>query len=147
MIKLTLKILVIFLIPVFLIIGIGFGLISYYSAELPPLSELHRYDMKTGSNVYDKTDKLIHTFAVEHRELTHINELPPYIIEAMLAVEDSKFYKHWGVDLKGILRALITDLKTGNFSQGASTISQQLARNLFLTLDKKIARKIKEVLL
>ncbi|MEA1972417.1 MAG: PBP1A family penicillin-binding protein, partial [Candidatus Cloacimonadota bacterium] len=61
--------------------------------------------------------------------------------------EDSKFYKHWGVDLKGILRALITDLKTGNFSQGASTISQQLARNLFLTLDKKIARKIKEVLL
>lgn len=147
MIKLIIKYLVILLIPIFFIIGIGFGLISYYSNELPPLSELHRYDMKTGSEVYDRNDKLIHTFAVEYRKLTNIMELPEYIPQAIIAVEDSKFESHWGVDMQGIIRAFLIDIKEASFAQGASTITQQLARNLFLSLDKKVARKIKETLL
>lgn len=147
MLKLVFKYLVILLIPVFLVMGIGVGLMQYYSNELPPLSELFRYDMKTGSEVFDRNDKLIHTFSVEYRQLTQINELPDYVTKSILSVEDNKFYDHWGMDLKGLFRAVIVDIQKGTFSQGASTITQQLARNLFLSLDKKIARKIKESLL
>ena len=128
-------------------LGIGAGLFHYYAQELPPLSELQRYDMKVGSEVFDKYDNLIHTFAFEHRKLTNINELPPYLIQTLLSVEDKNFYKHWGMDLSGNVRAIFVDVLKRRFSQGASTITQQLARNMFLSLDKQIPRKIKEAIL
>ena len=127
--------------------GIVAGILKYYSEELPPLSELKNYDMKTGSEVYDIDNELVHVFAVEKRKLTNVNELPPHIILALLATEDTDFYDHWGVNVKSTLRAAIIDIIRGSFAQGASTITQQLARNLFLTLDRQIPRKIKELLL
>lgn len=141
------KYLFIFIVIILFIAGIGFGLFRYYSRELPPLSELKHYEMKVGSAVYDRHDKLIHIFSVEQRQLTNLIELPPYLIDGVIAVEDQKFYQHWGMDLIGFMRALFIDIKQGRFSQGASTITQQLARNMFLSLDKKIPRKIKELLL
>jgi len=145
--KLVLKYLFGLLLVSFFFLGIGAGLFYYYSRELPPLSELQRYDMKVGSEVFDRYDNLIHTFAFEHRKLTNINELPPYLVRTLLSVEDKNFYKHWGMDLSGNMRAVFVDLLKRKFSQGASTITQQLARNMFLSLDKQIPRKIKEAML
>jgi penicillin-binding protein 1A len=132
---------------IFLFAGVGFGLFFFYSSQLPPLSELQRYDMKTGSEVYDANDNIIHVFAVEHRRRTNIKELPQYLIDGTLAVEDRNFYNHWGVDQKGMVRALVVDVMHGGFAQGGSTITQQLARNMFLSFDKQIPRKIKEIML
>ncbi|HPR18259.1 MAG TPA: transglycosylase domain-containing protein, partial [Candidatus Cloacimonadota bacterium] len=144
---LTQRILFVFFCVIALFAGIGIGLFYYYSSELPPLSELTRYEMKVGSEVFDRNDKLIHTFSFERRKLTDISELPPYLLNGILAVEDKNFYKHWGMDQFGLFRAFLVDLQRGNFSQGASTITQQVARNMFLSLDKTIPRKIKELLL
>lgn len=143
-VKLYLKILGVIII---FLSGILAGLFYYYSRELPPLSELQRYEMKVGSEVYDINDKLIYTFSFERRRLTNINDLPPYLLEGIVAVEDQNFYRHWGMDFAGLLRALLIDIRSRSFSQGASTITQQLARNMFLSLDKQIPRKIKELLL
>jgi penicillin-binding protein 1A len=144
---LVLKILfILFLFCLFIIGGI-FGVFYYYSNELPPLSELTRYELKVGSEVFDRNDNLIHTFSIERRRLTNLNELPDYLIKGILAVEDKNFFSHWGMDTMAFIRALIIDLKHGGFSQGASTITQQVARNMFLSLDKTIPRKIKELLL
>lgn len=145
--SLTLKILFGFFCIIIFFAGIGIGLFYYYSQELPPLSELTRYEMKIGSEVYDRNDKLIHTFSFERRKLTDISKLPDYLINGIIAVEDKKFFDHWGMDLVGFARAILVDLQRGSFSQGASTITQQVARNMFLSLDKTIPRKIKELLL
>ena len=145
--KKVLKILFILVILILFFAGIGFGLFHYYSNELPPLSELQHYDLKIGSEVFDRHDNLIHTFSFERRQLTNLNELPDFLKKGMIAVEDKNFYNHWGMDLIGFLRAILIDISKGSFSQGASTITQQLARNMFLTLDKQIPRKIKELLL
>lgn len=127
--------------------GIISGIFYYYSDQLPPLSELQTYDMKTGSEVYDINDKLIHVFAVEHRRRTDLRELPAHLVDGFVAVEDRRFYNHWGVDIRSIIRAFVVDVTRGSFAQGASTITQQLARNMFLSFDKKVARKIKEFML
>ncbi|MCD6181441.1 MAG: PBP1A family penicillin-binding protein [Candidatus Cloacimonetes bacterium] len=127
--------------------GIGAGLFWYYSNELPPLSELQRYDMKVGSEVYDRNDTLIHVFAVENRKLTNLHELPEYLIKGLIAVEDRKFRDHWGMDMVRFAKAILIDIQRRNFAQGASTITQQVARNMFLSLDKTIPRKIKEAML
>jgi penicillin-binding protein 1A len=131
----------------FLLTGIGSGIFFYYSNQLPPLSELQRLDMKTGSEVYDVNDNLIHVFAVEHRRSTDIQTLPSYLVKGVIAVEDRRFHNHWGVELRSLFRAILIDLRHQGFAQGGSTITQQLARNLFLSLDKQIPRKIKEMML
>jgi len=141
------KYLTILLAIIFLGMGAVAGIFYYYSKELPPLSELTHFDMKVGSEVYDTNDELIHIFSVERRQLTNLNELPDFLIDGLIAVEDNNFYQHWGMDLFGFVRAVVANIKTLSFSQGGSTITQQLARNMFLTLDKQIPRKIKELLL
>ncbi|MBM4398985.1 MAG: PBP1A family penicillin-binding protein [Candidatus Cloacimonetes bacterium] len=129
------------------LIGIILGVVWFYHDELPPMSELKNYTMRSGSEVYDRNGKMIYLFAFERRKLVSIRELPPYLIDALIVTEDKNFYRHFGVDLLGNLRALFIDIVRMDFSQGASTITQQMARNMFLTLDKKVSRKIKEVIL
>jgi len=133
----------------FIVFGAGIvtGVFYYYSKELPPLSELHQYDMKVGSEVYDLHDNLIHTFAFEQRTLTNVTELPDHVKDILICIEDKNFNNHWGMDLLSFMRSMFVNIKTRSFSQGASTITQQLARNLFLSLDKTIPRKIKELML
>ncbi len=135
------------LMAIFLAIGLGAGIFFYFADQLPPLSELQNYDMKTGSEVYDKDDNLIYVFAVENRRRTDIRELPDYLINGLIAVEDRNFYKHWGVDIRALMRALLIDIVRRDFAQGASTITQQLARNMFLSFEKQVTRKIKESML
>jgi penicillin-binding protein 1B len=83
----------------------------------------------------------------EQRELVSIRELPPHVIHAVLAAEDSRFYEHFGVDPVGILRALYTNVRSGEIREGGSTITQQLAKNFFLTSERTFSRKAKELLL
>ena len=83
----------------------------------------------------------------ERRQLVSIKQIPEYVIHAVLAAEDSRFFDHWGVDPRGILRALLTNLRHGSIRQGGSTITQQLAKNYFLTPDRTLTRKFKEMVL
>lgn len=141
------KIMQIFGIAVCILIGIILGVIWFYRDGLPPTSELRNYTLRSGSEVYDRNGRMIHLFAFEKRKLVSLKELPPHLIDALIITEDKNFYKHFGVDIAGNIRAIVIDVVRWDFSQGASTITQQMARNMFLTLDKRISRKIKEILL
>ncbi len=129
------------------VIGIVLGILWYYSDELPPVTEMRNYHMAQGSEVYDRYGRLIHMFAFEKRTMAYYQELPSYLVDALIATEDNNFYNHFGVDVKGTTRAMLVNLRRGGFSQGASTITQQLARALFLTQNKQMTRKIKEAML
>ncbi|MGD8847265.1 MAG: PBP1A family penicillin-binding protein [Desulfobacteraceae bacterium] len=83
----------------------------------------------------------------ERRQLVSIQQVPEHLIHAVLAAEDSRFFQHWGVDPRGILRAMVTNIRHGRIRQGGSTITQQLAKNYFLTPDRNLKRKLQEVLL
>lgn len=127
--------------------GVIIGAFWYYQDDLPPTSELKNYTLRTGSEVYDRSGRMVYLFAFEKRKLVSLKEMPPHLIDALIATEDKRFYYHFGVDPIGIMRAFLVDIKTRNYSQGASTITQQMARNMFLTLDKNISRKMREVVL
>ncbi len=128
-------------------VGVGFGLMTVLSRGLPPISELETYEPSLPTKIYDRNGGLITSFQVERRYLKPYNAFPQDLINASLAIEDERFYKHHGVDYIGILRAAWANVKAGRIVQGGSTITQQLARNLFLTLERTWERKIREVLL
>ncbi|MCB5270216.1 MAG: PBP1A family penicillin-binding protein [Candidatus Cloacimonetes bacterium] len=130
-----------------IVIGIVVGTIWFYSDTLPPTSELRNFTMRSGSEVYDRSGNMVYLFAFEKRKLVSLKELPPYLVNALVVTEDKSFYRHFGIDIFGNIRALVVDVIRMDFSQGASTITQQMARNMFLTLDKRISRKMKEILL
>ena len=133
---------------ILLIILTAIGWFMYNLAkELPPVSEVINYKLAAGSEVYDSNGRLIHIYAFEHRKLVELRDIPAYFIEMLIQVEDSNFYSHWGVDVLGLIRAAYVNLKRGKLTQGASTISQQLARNMFLSTEKVWSRKIKEMML
>ena len=133
----------------FFSLGVGsvVSIFSYYNSQLPPLSAIKSFDFKTGSEVYDKDGNLVYTFAYESREYLPINEIPDYVCKTLCAVEDKKFYDHWGVDILGIFRALILGVMGRQRISGTSTITQQLAKNMFLSSDRSFGRKIKEAML
>jgi len=114
--------------------------------DLPSLDALVDYRPKIPLRVYTSDNVLIGEFGQERREFTPIQEIPQIQKQALLAIEDSRFYEHGGVDFKGVARAVIADL-TGGLKQGASTITMQVARDFFLTKEKVFSRKITEVML
>ncbi|MEI7904688.1 MAG: PBP1A family penicillin-binding protein [Candidatus Firestonebacteria bacterium] len=123
------------------------GLLIGYYRELPPLSELEGYKPSLASKIYDINDNLIAQLFVEQRTLVPLDKVPKTLQDALLAVEDENFYSHWGIDLTGIARAIMVNVIHAKVEQGASTITQQLARNLFLTKERTFSRKAKEALL
>jgi len=126
------------------------GLIYYYSLEVFGEEELKDFNPPTAIRIYDRNDKLIALFynrADAKKTVVMYSSIPKKIIDTIIAVEDKSFFKHSGIDYKGILRALITDVTTMSARQGASTITQQVAKNLLLTNEKKLSRKIKEAIL
>ncbi len=115
----------------------------------PTISEESTGTLKLGavaipSRVYDRNEKLIGEFYTERRTLVNFNKLPPYLSEALIASEDRKFYEHGGINIHSILRAFLTNLVTFSYSQGGSTLTQQLAKVLFTNQEKTIRRKIFE---
>ena len=114
--------------------------------NLPDISELSDYRPKLPMRVYSADGVLIGEFGEERRNLTPINEIPDVMKHAVLAIEDSRFYEHSGVDYKGMIRAAVANLGKIK-SQGASTITMQVARNVYLSSEKTYTRKLYEVLL
>jgi penicillin-binding protein 1A len=114
--------------------------------SLPPLDTVTDYRPKIPLRIYTADGALLGEFGEERRDFVPIQEIPQVMKDALLAIEDSRFYEHGGVDYRGVTRALVADL-TGGFHQGASTITMQVARNFFLTREKTILRKLKEAVL
>lgn len=114
--------------------------------NLPDISELSDYRPKLPLRVYSADGTLIGEFGEERRNLTPINEIPAVMKNAVLAIEDARFYSHSGVDYKGLMRAALANLGRAK-SQGASTITMQVARNVYLSSEKTFTRKLYEVLL
>ena len=114
--------------------------------NLPDVSEMADYRPKLPLRVYSAEGALIGEFGEERRNLTPISEIPPVMVDAVLAIEDTRFFQHGGVDYKGMMRAALANLGKVK-SQGASTITMQVARNVYLSSEKTYTRKIYEVLL
>lgn len=122
---------------------LGYYLVAYKY----DISSLIDYKPPQTTRIYDKNgDKIANIFDKRHRYYVPFNEIPPRIIEALLAIEDTTFFEHSGVNPDAIFRALIKDIKAGKMVEGASTITQQLVKNKLLTREKKISRKIKELI-
>jgi penicillin-binding protein 1A len=139
----------VFLILVLLSAGIGAlgGLVFVYSSDLPKVRELEDYRPDVMTELYADDGTAIGSFALEHRVIVSYNQIPPVLRNAVISIEDRHFESHWGVDILRILRAGIKDVVEWRKAQGASTLTQQLSRMLFLTPDKSFRRKIQEVLL
>ena len=114
--------------------------------NLPEITDLSDYRPKLPLRIYSVEGDLIGEFGEERRKLTPINEIPPVMANAVLAIEDARFYQHGGVDYWGMLRAGVANLGKAK-SQGASTITMQVARNVYLSSEKTFTRKIYEILL
>lgn len=122
-----------------------FGFYFYVKPDLPDVATLRDVQLQTPMQVYSQDGKLISQFGEKRRIPLRLEEMPPELIEAIIATEDSRFYEHYGFDPIGITRAAIAVVASGSAKQGASTITQQLARNFYLSNEKKIMRKIKEI--
>src|SRR6478735_195618 len=114
--------------------------------NLPDISDLSDYRPKLPLRVFSTDGVLIGEFGEERRNLTPIAEIPKVMKDAVLAIEDARFYSHGGVDYRGLLRAALANLGRAK-SQGASTITMQVARNVYLSSEKTFTRKLYEILL
>jgi penicillin-binding protein 1A len=138
---------IIVIIIISLLFGIGVGTYIAIVSDLPPAESISLFTPPVSTKVFDDKDSLITEFFIERRELTNIEEVPEYLKQGLLCIEDKNFYKHWGVDLSAIFRSLITNIFHMSIVQGASTITMQLARNMFLTQEVTLLRKLKEAAL
>jgi len=132
-----------------ILLGAGsiFGLYKYIEPQLPDVATLRDVRLQIPMQVYSADGELIAQYGEKRRIPLTLNQIPPEMVKAFIATEDSRFYEHHGVDPVGIFRAASVALFSGHASQGASTITQQLARNFFLSPEKTLMRKIKEVFL
>ncbi|MFS1413793.1 penicillin-sensitive transpeptidase [Vibrio sp. 10N.286.49.C2] len=121
------------------------GFYYYVKPELPDVATLKDVQLQTPMQVLSQDGKLIAQFGEKRRIPLTYDEIPQDLIHALIATEDSRYYDHYGFDPIGITRAAVAVIASGSASQGASTITQQLARNFFLSNEKKVMRKIKEI--
>ncbi|HXM85890.1 MAG TPA: transglycosylase domain-containing protein, partial [Stellaceae bacterium] len=129
---------------VLLLIG---GLLAYFALTLPPTSDLTASERRPSVTMVTEDGTLIATFGDLFGEPVRLKDLPRYVPQAVIATEDHRFYHHFGVDPLGLLRAAFANLRAGHVVQGGSTITQQLAKNLFLTPERTVPRKIRETML
>lgn len=126
---------------------VGSLYIRSLAASLPTSEEIARYEPDLSTIVYDRHNRVITKLFRQNRTWVNLEDIPVVMRNAVIAAEDSEFYKHKGVDFSAIIRAFWKNVTSGRVEQGASTITQQLARNMFLTQEKTLARKIKEAIL
>lgn len=133
------------------LVGIFFGILTgiFFSLihDLPQINSLKQFKPSSVTTVFSSDKQILTRFYIEKRFPVSIEKIPKNLINALVTIEDNKFFTHSGINLKAIARAIIHDLKAGKFKQGASTLTQQLAKTLFLTPEKSIVRKIKEAIL
>ena len=129
------------------LVGAGAGLLLVYTTDLPQVEELENYRPSTITELYDDHDRIIGSFALQRRVVASYNDYPPLLRDALTSIEDKDFFKHWGINVWRIAGAAYRDIMSGGKVQGASTLTMQLARNLFLSPDRSFHRKIEEALL
>ena len=123
------------------------GLLLVYSIDLPQMEDLARYRPNTTTELYDVHGRSFGSFALERRVVVPYTEFPPVLREAIISIEDKSFESNWGVNLIRAVGAAYRDLHASGRAQGASTITMQLARNLFLSSEKTYGRKLQEIFL
>ena len=135
----------------FFCITSGCILVSFYIfityPKLPDVRSLDFYRPSTPLQIFDRNGSLITKIGVEKRIFISEEETPPLLVHAIISAEDENFFNHFGIDFFGIVRAAIANISSGSIVQGASTITQQVARNFFLSNKKSYMRKINEILL
>ena len=123
------------------------AMVAYYAYDLPDVSNLAALTRRPSVTLVGADGQPFATFGDLYYDAVPLKEMPPYLPKAVLATEDRRFYEHFGIDPLGILRALVENIRSGQIRQGGSTITQQLAKNLFLTPERTVRRKVQEILL
>jgi len=145
--KLAGKSVLLVLVGLSVVTGALAGLTLVYSVDLPQINDLERYRPSTTTDLYDQKGRVIGSFALERRIMVNYNDFAPVLREAVISIEDKTFATHGGINFFRIFGALVHDLRSHGRAQGASTLTMQLARNLFLSADRTAARKIQEAYL
>ncbi len=127
-------------------IGVA-GLFAYYASQLPPIDQLAIPKRPPNIAILGVDGSLLANRGDTGGAAVHLSELPPYLPKAFIAIEDRRFYQHFGIDPIGISRAVVRDVTGVGGMQGGSTLTQQLAKNLFLTQERTLSRKIQEAIL
>src|SRR5215472_10090937 len=135
------------LILVAVLVGATGGLLLVYTADLPQVDALEAYRPSSITELYDDHGKIIGSFALQRRVVVGYDDFPPVLRDALLSIEDKDFYKHSGINFWRIVGAAYRDIESGGKVQGASTLTMQLARNLFLSPDRRWQRKVQEAML
>ena len=125
----------------------GAGIVVYYGAKMPAATTWSIPDRSPNIKIVSVDGRLLANRGMTGGEAIGLHEMSPYIPEAVMAIEDRRFYSHFGIDPIGLARAMATNLMQGRYTQGGSTLTQQLAKNLFLKPDRTLERKVQEVLL
>ena len=129
------------------LVGATAGLLLVYSTDLPQVDQLEHYRPSSITELYDDQGRTIGSFALQRRVVASYDDYPQVLRQALISIEDKDFYRHWGVNVWRIAGAAYRDIRSGGRVQGASTLTMQLARNLFLSPDRSFHRKIQEALL
>lgn len=132
---------------VFGIVGFGFTMYFSLQKEIPSMTDMFVYSAPSATLIYDDNNRKVTELFIEKRMPIKLKELPQYAIDAVIALEDQQFYSHWGINVARIFVVFTRNVITFKKGAGASTITQQLARNMFLTMEKTWSRKIKEALI
>ena len=129
------------------LIGGAAGFLAFSVWDLPEVRTLEEYKPSITSRVYSDDNKLLAEFFLENRTPVSLADVPPLLINALIATEDTRFYSHHGIDPRGIVRAFIRNIRAHKVLEGGSTLTQQLAKVLFLTPERSYTRKLKEMAL
>ena len=130
-----------------LCVSVCAAFVFIYSQIELDASNIIEFKPKLTTQIYDRNGELIANIFEENRLYASYNEIPSRIIEALIAIEDTSFFEHGGVNPEAITRAVIKDIKAMKMVEGASTLTQQLIKNMALTREKKLTRKLKEIVL
>ncbi|HEV2113134.1 MAG TPA: PBP1A family penicillin-binding protein, partial [Terriglobales bacterium] len=129
------------------LIGACVGLLIVYSTDLPEISELENYRPSAITEIYDDKGREVGSFAIQRRVIVTYDQLPKTLRDALLSTEDKDFEQHWGINIWRVVGALYRDISSHHTAQGASTLTMQLSRNLFLSPERTLSRKIQESML
>jgi penicillin-binding protein 1A len=126
--------------------GAGIVLLSKFG-DFPAIESAAAYRPSVTSKIFDRNNRVVGEIYLEKRNVVPFKTIPPHVVNAFVAAEDANFFQHKGVDYFAIVRAIVKDILSGGFAQGASTITQQTVKSLFLTPEKSVGRKLKELIL
>jgi penicillin-binding protein 1A len=141
-------ILIVFVAGLCFVLGAGAGIVLLAKfGDFPPIESAAAYRPSVTSKIFDRNNLVVGEIYLEKRNVVPFKDIPPHVVHAFVAAEDANFFRHKGVDFVAIARAIVKDVLSGGYAQGASTITQQTVKALFLTPEKSIGRKLKELIL